>query len=155
MIGLAPEAVYVYIPANGRLLVLNDRTQQLRWRCEGLAMDRLEPPKTRSTRANGDVLIVKNAKTVQAIRLSDGKVVWVSEQRSTNFTHIVTDHTVVVFDPDRHVMIVDIETGKLVREIPAAPAYGACIPGAAGLENPLRRVAVYISGHGPTAHQRA
>src|SRR5207247_6516471 len=80
------------------------------------------PPKARLTKANGEVLIVKTPKTIQAIRLSDGKDAWVVTPQTSKFTHIVTGDSVVIFEPDRRVSIVDMETGKTRLDVPV-PQY--------------------------------
>jgi TolB-like protein len=132
LFGMAADVFYVYFRENGELTVLDDRSQALRWRRQDLDIDVLDPPKIRKTGANGAVMIVKSANTVQAIRLSDGKDAWVFDAQTAKFTDIVTDDAVVIFDPGRRVTIVDIETGKRLRDIPVPQFTDNLRLGAAG-----------------------
>src|SRR5207244_4037980 len=65
MVGAATDTLYFFFPESSRLIAINDQTHETRWE-RRLTIDRLEPPKLRKTKSNGDVLIARTDTSIQA-----------------------------------------------------------------------------------------
>jgi outer membrane protein assembly factor BamB/TolB-like protein len=118
LLGVASNAIYTFVPSERRLAVFDDRTFQSRWERQNLAIDRLEPLKTRKTAANGNIVIARTDAGIHAMRLADGKDAWIFETPDARFSHIVTDRFAIALEWDRRVSVIDIETGKSVLDLP-------------------------------------
>jgi serine/threonine protein kinase/outer membrane protein assembly factor BamB len=111
------DAFYIYSPALRRFDLLDGRTGNLVWRREGLAVDGIEAPWTAHTKAYGDIFIVKSENTYRAMRKSDGNDVWTVPVQSAKASELLTEKGLVVFEPERRIFTVDLETGKTAGEI--------------------------------------
>jgi outer membrane protein assembly factor BamB/TolB-like protein len=123
MIVTASPAILIFYRENGQLLAIDERSAEKRWDREGLALDPFEPLQSRPTRSNGDLVIAKTAKAIQAIRLADGRDAWTFEPESAVFSQLVTDGQVIVFEQDRRVSILDLDSGKVLQQISVSPYF--------------------------------
>jgi TolB-like protein/outer membrane protein assembly factor BamB len=114
---LLGDALYIYAPGLMRLDLFDIRTGNLLWRREGLAIDGAEPPIVRRTKASGEIFIVKSGDRYRAIRKSDGKDAWAVPVESAKVSELAGDRTLVVFEPERRVFTVDLETGRTTGEL--------------------------------------
>src|SRR5207237_152977 len=87
------------------------------WRREGLRIEGIEPPMVRHTKAYGDLLIVKSQDMYRAIRRSDGMDAWTVPIQSPKASELANDRLLIVFEPERRIFTVDIETGKPIAEV--------------------------------------
>ncbi len=115
--GLAGDAFYLYFPALRRMDLLDARSGKLLWRREGVAADPFELPEVRQTKRYGEILIVKSQDTYRAIRRSNGMDAWTVPVPSEKASEFATDAMLVVFEPERRVFAVDLETGQTFAEV--------------------------------------
>jgi serine/threonine protein kinase/outer membrane protein assembly factor BamB len=114
---LIGETFYIYSPELKRFDLLDAQTGNLLWRKDDLSMGFLDPPVVRTTKAHGDLLIVKSGSSYRAIRKSDGKDAWIVATQSEKVTSLPNDTQLIVFEPERRIFTVDLETGKTVSEL--------------------------------------
>jgi outer membrane protein assembly factor BamB len=110
-------AVYIYYPALRRFDLLDGRTGDRLWERDGLALDGVEAPWTASTKAYGDIFILRSEGVYHAIRKSNGSDAWTVRVQSKQPSELLTTRGLVVFEPERRIFIVDLETGKTTGEI--------------------------------------
>ena len=117
-LNLIGDALYLYLPGLSRVTLLDARTGEPRWNSprEGLSLDPIDAPMPRHTTAYGDILIARAGRTYHAIRLSDGSDAWTVTAESDKISELANDRLLVVFEPDRHIYAVDLETGKSTGE---------------------------------------
>jgi outer membrane protein assembly factor BamB len=128
--GLIGDAFYVSIPGSSRIDLYDARTGDLRWTAArpGIAVDVVDSPILRHTQAFGDILILRSGPFYRAIRMSNGTDAWTVTAQGDKNSELVNDRMLVVFEPERRIVLVDLETGKTLREFPipqfsdAAPA---------------------------------
>ena len=116
-VALIGDALYIYRPGLLRFDLIDTRTGSLLWRREGLSVESLEPPQVRHTKAYGDILIFKSQDIYRAIRKSDGTDAWTLRVESQKASDLANDRVLIVFEPERRIYAVDLETGKTVAEV--------------------------------------
>jgi serine/threonine protein kinase/outer membrane protein assembly factor BamB len=114
---LIGNALYIYSPSLMQFDLFDARNGSRLWRREGLQMEVLEEPLTGHTNAHGDILIAKSPGAYRAIRKSDGRDAWTVNVQSQKNSELINDRILVVFEPERRIFSVDLETGKTIGEI--------------------------------------
>jgi outer membrane protein assembly factor BamB/Tfp pilus assembly protein PilF len=127
--GLIGDAFYISIPGSSRIDLYDTRTGDLRWTAArtGLALDVVDSPILRHTEAFDDILILHSGTSYRAIRMSDGTDAWTVTAQGDKNSELVNDRMLVVFQPDRRIFMVDLETGKTLREFPI-PQFSDAVP---------------------------
>ena len=116
--GLIGNAFYIHVPGSARIDLYDAQSGERRWTAArpGIAMDPLDPPMLRHTQAFNDILILKSGTSYRAIRMSDGNDAWSVTAQGDKTSELANDHLLVVFEPERRVFIVDLESGKTLKE---------------------------------------
>jgi outer membrane protein assembly factor BamB/TolB-like protein len=121
------NAFYIYSAPLMRFDLFDARTGSRLWRKEGFRLNGIESPMAAHTKADGDILIVKSQDIYRAIRKSDGKDVWTVGVQSQKASELINDRMLIVFEPERRIFSLDLETGKTVAEA-SIPQYAAGLP---------------------------
>lgn len=113
---------FVAMPRLHRVDVLNMRDGTTRWSEADMPVDSPELPLMARTKKYGDLAIFQSGSTFRAVRLgaraNEKKDLWVvPDIRSRQVSQMVTDRFLIIFEPERRVLIVDLETGRTVRDI--------------------------------------
>src|SRR5205085_8763586 len=102
--GIASNSIYMFFPDPKQLIAIDAKTSTRRWERLGLALDRNHPLIVRPT-AKGEVFIGKTDRSIHAIRSTDGTDAWLFEPKTDTFSYLMTDRSVIVFEPDRGVTV--------------------------------------------------
>ena len=115
--GIVGNWFVVAMPRIHRLDVVDITTGQTR-SDPNITIEAAEFPLSASTTKHGPIVMFKSKDTYRAVRLRDGKDAWtVHGIQSAKVSQLVTDKFLIIFEPERRILVVALETGKIVYEL--------------------------------------
>jgi TolB-like protein/outer membrane protein assembly factor BamB len=117
--GLLGNSFVVAMPRIHRIDVIDVPSGKVRWSDPNIAIEAVEFPLSARTQKYGDIVMFKSNDTYRAVKLKDGTDAWtVRGIQSSKVSQLINGKHLIIFEPERRILTVDVETGKVVQDIP-------------------------------------